>query len=107
MRPPSNQRGLKMAYDNTRNHSQSFTLDDIKHVIETSIDDSLERRSRIDATIHYHGHEFIRVLIEERKIKEKIAEDFRGKLVGVIVIGIGGGLLWIGQVVARKIGLIF
>ena len=96
-----------MAYDNTRNHSQSFTLDDIKRAVEASINDSLERRSRIDATIHYHDHEFIHELIEERKIKEKRAEDFRGKLVGVIVIGVGGVLLWIGQVVARKIGIIF
>lgn len=83
--------------------SEELTAEVIKKIVESS----LEKRCRVDIETHAEHHEFIKEYIEEKRVRKARIEAVKTQVLGASAIGFFAFLYWVGQIVAKKIGLNF
>lgn len=83
------------------NNDDILTAETIKKIIDSSLDS----RARIDIETHEKHHIFIEDFIETKRRRRERMESVKTQLLGAAALGVFGFLYWVGQIVARKIGL--
>lgn len=76
------------------------TIEDIQKIIDSSI----SANNAIDRKTHYKHHQLIEAIIEEKQTRKKRIEAIITQLSGW---GAVAGFVWVGQVVAKKLGITF